>query len=439
MAEAFKYGWPLQWGISIYEAFFFSASQSRVFGEGWKTGIGDMAASYLDLLSSIKHRGFDLDLESLAYDSRTLLTGAHRVAAQIVNDGEVRVSKREAPRERWTYSDLLNTGLSDDLVNAMLFTLIKYSQNCRYIAIFSYGSAMPSHLQAEVSRLELLRPPLTISLSAIGRRRIFECLYGMNDWWDVALADKFDYERFGNSADPHVHILIVDEKSVGPIQELKYRLRGLRLSSETERVIHGSDSLADTEYALKTLLFSTGRHFLNSSPLGSEQALSKQMQAIINSASWSADDPICFAGSSALEAYGIRSARDIDILTLPGAGISAADEDTAPFGEFPLSSDRIILDPRFHVKYANLSFISLPALALIKSGRAEEKDRQDLKLIISHSSSKVPTFIDTGAKRRSDRYRARLRFKTRLRLLMNYFPERLVDHVLRLYRRATLR
>lgn len=434
LAEAFINQWPLQWGVSLYEAFLFSSAQTRAFGETWKTGIGDLTSSYLSLLMSIRLHGFDLDQEVLAVDSRHVLTGAHRVAAQIVNDGEVKVAEINAPKEHWTFKDLIRIGLSEDLANAMCMALIRYSSGMRYVAIFSDGGHIPDRFQTVISELVLFRPPLTISLSDIGRRRIFELMYGMHPWWSPELLEKFEFERFGKSTDPHVHILIFDEERNGSVVSIKERLRELRAANETERIVHGSDNLSETVYALQTLMFSTGRHFLNSSPIGSEENLISEAMEIRADKSLDDLEPLTLGGSSALEAYGIRRARDVDVLLLPGASQQEVDNAVAPFGESPISSDRLILDPRLNVAYRNVSFLSLPTVMLLKAGRGEEKDRVDIGLVNSNPLSSVPIFMDTGAEHKARRYRSRLRLKNKARQLLYYLPEPLSDRIRSQYR-----
>lgn len=436
LVEAYQRGWPLQWGLSLYESFLFSVAQSRSFGESWKSGIGDMTASFLDLLASIKHHDFDVDREVLAVKGQHLLTGAHRVSAQIVANGSVRVGELGAPAERWTFADLTATGMSDDLANSMVLSLAQYMDGIRLLAFFSGGAELPMHWSRQVTSLDLFRPVLTVPLSPVGRRRIFELMYGLNEWWRPQLSEKFDFERFGASESPHVHIAVLDEMKNGPIQEIKRRFRTSRPAGQTERVIHGSDSREDTLFALRTLLFSTGRHFLNSSPLGSESRLMAEMAGLRVDFGIPDTEPVCLGGSSSLEAYGIRPARDLDLMALPGGPLASSPSAVPPFGEAPIGPDLVVLDPRLHVSYGNLKFASLPVVGMLKLGRSEDKDRDDVRSMISEPSVTIPTFIDSGSYRKARRYRMRLRAKSVAQGLIDLLPEALGDVLVALYRRA---
>lgn len=419
------------WASRLYRSFLTASEPSGKFVEdNGKLSIEDYEFQYLRLIDSLNLRGFDSEISRVPVGPGGITNGAHRVAVSLALGIPVGIEPSDdLQASHLGYKGLLASGLSQDQVEYMVWRYVQNKKNTR-VLIFSNVSR-----QAIEKSIFTLRSLLTnrelysteLFLSDIGKRRILKLSYGHLDWWSDSLVEKLVAERHLGTQKRNYLVLFQVER-LGQEQEIKEALREeLDKSLGFEWQIHGSDNHFETLRLLEPLLNRNSRLFLNLSPLGSENRILAEVVACgftpqpeINQ-EWSID------GSSTLELFGIRMARDIDYVSVTNLSprVSRADLHNAEYLARPTSLEDIIFDPRKHMRVEGVKFISLPTLVEQKISRGEKKDNHDISQV-AHLLSSGTSFDPADTAAHSQRaWRTRVWVGRKLEKFLKALPRKL--------------
>jgi hypothetical protein len=187
-----------------------------------------------------------------------------------------------------------------------------------------------------------------------GAENLMSLCYGHNDWFTDKVRNRMLRERF--SATPRT-TLVVFRPTEDPAATKK-RMRDLLPDSVFRRRIHGTDTHEQTMLLIEALGNPNSREFINSRPLSDTSNLFRRIpQNVFN------DARICVDGSAVLELYGLRSARDVDLLVVDNLVHQPIFGDTdlrnARYFSSPLQANQIISDPQLHLIICGVKFTTL--------------------------------------------------------------------------------
>lgn len=370
-----------------------SAPSGKFVEEPGKLSIEDYEIQYMRLIDSLKSKGFDSEISRVPVGLEGITNGAHRVSACLALGIPVGIEPSDEPQATHLgYKGLLASGLSQDQVEYMVW---RYAQNKKSTRVLVFSNVSRLVMEKAIFTLRSLLAnrelySAELFLSEIGKRRILKLSYGHLDWWSDSLVKKLVAERHLGLQKQNYVVLFQLER-LGQEQEIKKALRQeLAKSLGFERQIHGSDNHFETLRLVEPLLNRNSRFFLNRSPLGSENRILGELAACGFKPKHERNQDWCIVGSSTLELFGIRTARDIDYVSMTNRspGVSRADLHNAESLAYPTSLAEIIFDPRKHLRLEGVKFISLPALGEQKITPRENKDNQDI--------SQVAHFLTSG-------------------------------------------
>ena len=174
-------------------------------------------------------------------------------------------------------------------------------------------------------------------------------------------------------------------------------------------------------------------HYLNNSSLNADSPILAKISEAAEKGKLSIGD-YCLVGSSVMELYGIRRARDIDIVSnktsYSKSSICGLDIDAVEHRDSHPTYSFLNSDPRFFFWVNGIKVMSLDSLVTFKLNRGTPKDRNDLEMIFNFLSGKAFHFSKrqkTRVTRRSLKIRA-------FALLDDFLPDRIFRGLLRLYR-----
>lgn len=209
---------------------------------------------------------------------------------------------------------------------------------------------------SQQERLEVIYAK-SFTLSVTGAENIISLCYNRKEWYTDKIGRRMARERF--SLNPKA-ILMVFESDLVTV-ELKKQLRELLPNQIFSRRIHGTDTHDETLLLVEAVANPNSLQLINRVQVSDRAPLFRRIpEQVRNNAS------ICVDGSAVLELYGIRPARDIDLLALHSTSIPLDIHNINVNSPNPIDQDLIIRNPRFHhiiygVKFSTLAcrFMSL--------------------------------------------------------------------------------
>lgn len=381
------------WSRSLYRNFLMA---SGVDGHGFENGTRSTLADYFrnfeQLIDSLHSGGFKSEISSIPLSKQGITNGAHRLAIALELGMRVHIENSDEIFSPYDYRWMRRRGLASLFVDAMAFELISYTPMARATVIFGQEKQIIDAIENELLESAEIIIRKQIQLSEIGKRRSVQLCYDHNSWWKNTHLEKLTAERFPQG-ESHLDVIFSLEKHVGNVRDRKTLLRRILPTGHFERRIHGSDEYFDTFYLAECLLNQNSIDFLNSSPIGSESRILSALggNLICRNPSETSRD-WCIDGSSTLEIHGLRMAKDLDFITLPNSmqpaellNIAELHNDSYQSGVVEFS--QVIRDPRKHLRFKGIKFISLAALMQIKFQQKDSKAVVDRQLMINWTQS----------------------------------------------------
>jgi len=417
-----------RWARLLYRSFLNACNPNGHFNEdGIKFSILDYEREFDFLIESIRSLGFDLNKGSIPITSTGINNGAHRLAACLVLRQELTVRWTDSADQIYDYRFMNRIGLPAIFTHAMAFDLISEMPNSR---VFVLTGLEPKVSAFIIKRVEAVCDPIIhvhFLLTEVGKRRLMSLSYGHNIWWKEEYLETMVHERFAekNSFGDAIFFLIPEGID---LQDLKTSLREDLPTGVFNRQIHGSDGYSDTLILAEVLLNENGRRFMNSAPIGSENRILNFLADGVN-----LNPPIgggrdwCIDGSSVLEIFGIRQARDLDFVSLdlsvvPDAIRMRGDDHNSEYLEKPISNTDIIYDPRHHFWYRGFKFAAISTVTFFKAFDLGDKSINDLRLVSKFFSQTGPIYRDTSSSRNALKYRVWLKFINLAENLISLLP-----------------
>ncbi len=350
-----------------------------------KISMDDFYASYDTVLESIKHRGFNSTGKTLPVSrDGVLLDGAHRAAACIYYQKQP-IADIYAVTKPFSYSyDYFDKrGLDADVLDFMAVEYVLLRPDCYVLLVWpSAEKNMPEIRQMAAKAAQVVcekKIKITTKQMPIN---IVQQVYSDEQW----LLDKYGSKNGGRRKAARcfvdgkaAYIMLLCASSNQAVSRLKDDIR--KLVSIGNHSAHTTEGKTET-VRLARLFFNRNslHHLAYARPYQSAgfwERLSAYKQALPADA-----DNFCIHGSTVMEAYGIREARDCDYVSLncmelPGLDISLANEKPELAN---MSIGEAIDDPRNYFYYHGLKFATLQAVMQLKQNRGEKKDRRDVRM-----------------------------------------------------------
>lgn len=387
------------WGRTLYHSHLIAMGASDSFAEnGTKISVSDYFLEFSQLIKSMKDQGYRQELGAIPVTTEGITNGAHRLAAALELSIPVFASTTSEPFASYDYRFMRKRKLARVFVDAMAFNLIRMSKNTRSIVVFGQSREVVDAIEHEVRKTAGVVIRTHIELTEIGKRRVVQLAYGHKGWWNRAkLLEKMTSERFDGSP-ASCDLIFTHESDLSSLSSRKVSLRKLLSSSHFERRIHGTDDHFDTVFLAEFALNTNSILFANTAPLGSEDRIFAILEGLVPQSDLArTESSWCIDGSSVLELFGLRQANDIDFVVCNGsrapailrrAGTDHAKEYAPGF----VDPFEIVVDPRNHLIYKGLKFISPSALLSQQFRSSDTKSKSDVAHLTTLQNREVGTY-----------------------------------------------
>lgn len=390
------HGLNLSWGALLYSSYLHATRPSGDFDEnGDKTGISDYFSQFDDLIQSLKADGFDSSKSSIPLSGGWIENGAHRLAACLVMGHQVAVHESLGQPQVYDWKFLTKIGLPEIFLDKIGLNFVRASSDVLGLLITGMDDqesrSIVDFAQANSDVVLAKR----ISLTEIGKRRLMALAYDQNDWWQEKFLETMAQERFRSGDDyAYATAIFYRQDDVSNPRVLKELVRTSLSKGVFERQIHGTDNHLEALYLAEVFLNVNGRDFLNSAPLGAE----KNIELLVRDTGLKPDGTWAVDGSTTLAMYGIRDARDLDIvISSCSQQLSIKnrkfDRHEAEYSKYPLDFESVIFDPRLHFQWKGVKYMSLGALSHTKMFSNDDKAIRDQKLILEFLGNQRPLYF----------------------------------------------
>jgi len=335
--------------------------------------------------------------------------------------------------QNYDFNFLNRIGLNDIYKDAMVSEFLQIHKNIRVYCLFGLPEKIIREIYDFIVRKRKLIYYKHVQLSQTGQRRLMKILYGRNTWWKNELMETLSYERFTKSFDSAVFIFM-ESKTIDEEILFKKTVREKFLNGLLHKKVHSSDTTEETADISEVVLNNNSVHYLNVAPLDAENSVLDKIDKELRNSEIDLKD-IVIDGSLILEMYGLRKAIDLDFTVTENLWMHGGSKKSHNH-EYDLQFMKPIdlsQDPRCHFFHNNLKFMSLPALVTFKIFRGEEKDFDDIKLIVDSINS-LPLQLDTHSRRRALNFRRMLILRKKVEFVLNFFPNPIPKAIKSLYR-----
>lgn len=386
------------WSRTLYRNFLMTSGvDGRGSENGTRSTLADYFRNFEQLIDSLQSGGFDSEISSIPLSKQGITNGAHRLAIALELGIRVHIKNSDETFSPYDYRWMRRRGLASLFVDAMAFELISHTPRARATIIFGQEKKIVDAIENELLGSAEIIIRKQIQLSEIGKRRSIQLCYDHNSWWKDTHLEKLTAERFPQG-ESHIDVIFSLETHVDRVRDRKNLLRRILPTGNFDRRIHGSDEYFDTFLLAECLLNQNSIDFLNSSPIGSENRIFSALGGNLmckNPSTTSRD--WCIDGSSTLEIHGLRLAKDLDYVALPNSTqpaelLSIAELHNDSYHSGAVDYSDVIRDPRKHLRFKGIKFVSLAALMQVKFQQKDSKAVVDRQLIINWAQSPLKLY-----------------------------------------------
>ncbi len=389
----------LPWAQKIYSEHIL-AMNSAYEKSPPKNDLADFYDSYHKILSSFAQNGWGEKQKSIPVaveDPLLILNGGHRVAACLLNgiDAPTRLLEdNQKWRPPYNYEWLASRGLSTEILDYMALEYVQLRPDCRMAIVWP----------AAAPHINLIESVFKQNCTIIYRKKlrvngnvavnIVRQIYAGEKWIDHE-SNQFKgvlgKARNSVAGGKILYCYVLQADPPNTTDKVKQKARA-KTKMEND-AMHTTDTQDETLRAAKMFFNENSIHFLhyaipNQSPEFVKR-LGKYQKATAD------QDNFAIHGSGVMEAYGIRTAKDLDYIStgdkLKMKEKISLDNDKVKYCN--LSLNELLYDPRNYFYYNGVKFVSLQIVKQMKQLRNETKDIADVKLIDDHIDSMPNKFV----------------------------------------------
>lgn len=396
--------------LSLYSRMILSRSGAReeedYFSEYKREGTEAFLAAMRDLCKSMKDRGYDKKKFLPVGDNGIFLNGAHRTAAALALEEKIWVKHFHGQNgnEDFGIDWFEKNGFNEEDKIRILRAYADLYAKCGIMLLFAPCEEHWEYLKKQLAKQMTIVGTVDLDFSDnyIAFDNLLREIYSDPLWRNVYIDRKAELLKMSKLK---LRVLLVSDEGFTncnlyeTMKSAKLELRD-RMYFDTDIapvVMHGSDS-AEEFLHLKQIVLSVNnlKHLrMRVARNYSEDFIRRmeQLKQLLKERGIRQDD-VCISGSSGLEIFGLRKARDLDFFVNENVRkqygeitISWTDEieyvrknSIQISNELLYEDDLLIEDDNWHYVFYGLKFVNLSVLCQKKKYNGREKDIRDVRL-----------------------------------------------------------
>ena len=378
------------WGKDLYYDHIYAFNRYREGDGSGKIGKIKFSDSFDKLLQSIQDNDFNDGISVVPISpSNIVIDGSHRTSACLAYRRPITcVRLQEHIPNRYDYDYFLRKGMALKYADFIAFEYCKLKKNTYVAVIFPSAVGGSSEIKSIFDESGSIVYEKRVNLSRNGLFNLVSQIYEKEPWCGSQEDGFKGIKKKANSCflpERETRVFLIESNSIEKIKESKSKIRSFfRIGNHS---IHISDYHEESIEIAKILFNENSIHFINYAEIGKywkNQALFDEFKECLISKKVDLD-LFCVEGSSAMSAYGIREANDLDFIhhlsediNFENAYISNHNDESIHHTK---TRDDLIFNPENHFYYKGIKFLSLENLYSMKMRRGEIKDLDDCRMI----------------------------------------------------------
>jgi hypothetical protein len=391
-AKHWKLGIDSDWARRLYLEHLRIIAPGYTEGDGSeKKGIPAFIKAFDEILSSVAAKGFDPELNVIPVNEEgVIIDGAHRLAACAAFDRIVTIV-RPVRHYLHDYSSswFVAKGFPLKWADAVVAEFCRLNGNSYIAIVWPKAIGRDQEIRNALNAAGRVYYEKRISLYRNGPVNLMKVVYGHHSWigsWSDGYSGAVGGAAKYFEGDGDVRIFVFDCPSPSLVLKAKSDIRALFGIGNYS--IHINDTHEEAVTLSQMLLNENSIHFLIHAPvkeLESFNVLFSRFKEALASQRVGPES-FCVDSSMVLAAYGVREARDLDVLhhghdDLVSRLDPAIGSHNAEGRYYDCSIDEVIFNPERHFYVNGVKYASLDVVCVMKQQRGEEKDKRDLRLV----------------------------------------------------------
>lgn len=374
--------------------------------DGRKHSLECYVNSFHEIIDSIRNYGFDPDQTIIPVNSdKQVLDGAHRVAACAYFDKAVTVAEFDHSHD-FSYNYFLrHRKMPQEFLDFTALHFCMLNKNAYILNLRSVADGFDTEVEDIIKRYGSIYYKKEIFFTFTGNL-LREYTFYKTEKWIGTVDDGFSGAR--NRAKKLSHgksptrVFVFECASLQEVKEIKRLIRDIyNIGNDS---VHITDTREETIDLAKLYFNKNTLHLFNNQIQYPDREFLRILQSFKHSLqNFQADsEDVVVDGSSVMALYGLRQSQDIDYLAhgtadkMPESDLFDRHDQELEYHNY--SKEELIYDPRLHLYFENIKFVSADVLKKMKEMRGEiPKDYNDINLLNSVLSDKSRSLMNLNA------------------------------------------
>lgn len=366
----------------------------RAFSLGKFTEPGNEDKNSIDRFVEEFHKTFE-DIKANGFDSSktliplsrngSIVNGAHRVASAIYLDKDVECVEINTNNHIYDYKFFYSRNVPSEILDVVATKFIEYADNIHVAFLWPTARGDDEKIENAIPNI-IYRKEMTLTPN--GAHNLLSQIYYGEEWLgsveDDFRGSKGKLVECFKSFEP-VRIIAFQADSLDEVLVIKDKIRDI--FNVGKHSIHITDTKDESIRVARVVFNDNSIHFLNYAKPNRYISTHKKIdkfREFINKNKLCNNDVVLDSGI-VLSAYGLRESSDIDYFVDDNEKLKYNDEELEYNDEELEYHDEekleLIYNPKNYFYFNDLKFVSFSQLYKMKKNRAEEKDRNDCKMM----------------------------------------------------------
>jgi len=366
----------------------FSLGKFTEPGNDNKNSIEKFIEDFNVTFKSIKTDGFDSSKTLIPLSQNgSIANGSHRIASAIFLDEDITCVKLDTYDHIYDYKFFYNRNIPSDMLDTVVTKFVEYANNVYIAFIWPIAQSSDEQIESIIPNIVYTKK---FTLTPNGAHNLLSQIYYGEDWLGSVENDfsgsKGKLMECFKTFDP-VKVVAFQAENLEEVLNIKESIR--EAFNVGKHSIHITDTKEEAIRTAKIVFNDNSIHFLNYAKPNKYLSTHRKIDTFkefIKVNNLNGND-VLLDSSIVLSAYGLREAKDIDYFCSDNRKIKIDFDDINTHDEvlkhYNENKNEMIYDPKFYFYFNDIKFISFSQLYKMKTNRAEEKDKNDCKIMES--------------------------------------------------------
>ncbi len=357
----------------------FSLGKFTEPGNEEKNSIDRFLEEFHNTFEDIKLNGFDSSKTLIPLSKNgSIANGAHRIASAIYLDKALECVQINTANHIYDYKFFYSRNVPSEMLDVVATKFVEYADNVHVAFLWPTAKGNDKEIEKVIPNI-VYRKEMTLAPN--GAHNLLSQIYYGEEWLgsveDDFRGSKGKLVECFKTFEP-VRIIAFQANSLDDVLKIKDKVR--EIFNVGKHSIHITDTKEEAIRVARVVFNDNSIHFLNYAKPNRYISTHKKIDKFKEFLAKNELDinDLVLDNEIVLSAYGLRESSDIDYFVDDNEKLKYNDEELEYHDEEKLE---LIYNPKNYFYFNDLKFVSFNQLYKMKKNRAEEKDKNDCKMM----------------------------------------------------------